>query len=577
MKYEPIRYLLVKKIIKFVAAFLLNKLNYLMLDSKNNYSKNSSFRIVLIYAIISIVYVYASDYILKTIITDIHLISKVQTYKGIGFIIITASLLYIIVKKNLDTITFYYQQLLEVQQSTEDKLESSHEEYMSLFNHSPLPKWIFDLENFKFLLVNEVACSLYGYTLEEYQSMTLLDIRPIEDRPELEQTIAASFENGHFEIPSVVRHLKKNGDIIYVKVKNTIVTYKGKKVRLASAVDVTAEINAHNELLEINSKLKLASEIASMGYWTNDLKQSKIEWSDEVYKIFELDPQNFELTLESIKSRFHPDYQNRFDFSMYSNFEDHTIKEFEYKIIAGSGQVKWLLEKLYIIKDVNNTPTKLAGIVLDITKRKLYEQEILQSNERFKMLARATVEAIIDWDIVNHTVMWGEGFHTMLGYDIDNTDKHLWSKNIHPDDQNMVLDDLKNALEDPSKEFFNADFRFIKANGDVAFMQHRGIFIRDVNGKAIRALGAMIDLTETLDRMHKIELQNKALREIAWTQSHIVRAPLTNLMGFISLFKENLKTNSIDDKLCDYIISSSNKLDQVIHDIVKKANETEEN
>lgn len=548
-----------------------------MLDTKKNNSKNSSFRIVFIYAIVSVGYIYTSDYILKRLINDIHLISRFQTFKGIGFILITATLLYILVKKNLDTTTFYYQQLLDVQQSAEAKLESSHEEFMELFNHSPLPKWIFDIETFKFLLVNEVACTLYGYTLEEYQSMTLFDIRPIEDRPELRHTIEFSFENGHFEIPSVVRHLKKNGEIIFVKVKNTIVTYKGKRVRLASAVDVTAEINAHNELLEINSKLKLASEIACMGYWTNDLKLSKIEWSDEVYKIFELDPLNFELTLESIKSRFHPDYQNRFDFSNYSNFEDQTIKEFEYRIIAGSGEIKWLLEKLYIIKDINNIPTKLAGIVLDITKRKLHEQEILQSNERFKMLAKATVEAIIDWDIVNNKVMWGEGFQTMLGYDIDNTDKHLWSRNIHPEDRNMVLKELNKALKDSSKEFFNADFRFLKANGDVAFMQHRGIFIRDANGIAIRALGAMIDLTETLDRMHKIELQNKALREIAWTQSHIVRAPLTNLMGFISLFKENLKTNTIDDKLCDYIISSSNKLDQVIHDIVKKANETEEN
>ncbi len=547
-----------------------------MNDIKNTNSNSATLKIVLSYAIVSVIYIYASDYFLESLVKDSNIITKIQTYKGLGFIIITSVLLFILVKKKLDILTFYYQQLIDVQKTSEDKLENSYEEYMSLFNHSPLPKWIFDMETYQFLLVNEVACSLYGFTHDEYLQMTIKGICPKEDLHLIDEAIEQYLIDGELIIPSVVRHLTKNGEVIYVKVKNTVVTYKGKKVFLASAVDVTSEINTQNVLMEINSKLQLASEIASMGYWTNDLKQSKIEWSAEVYKIFEVNPRTFELTLDSIKSHFHPDYQNRFDFSMFSKFEDNSIKEFEYKIITGKGNVKWLLERLYIIKDVDNHPTKLAGIVLDITKRKLYEQEIVQSNERFKMLARATVEAIIDWDIANHKVMWGEGFHTMLGYDIDKTDIHLWSNNIHPDDRELVLEDLNNTLNDPTKEFFNANFRFLKANGDVAYMQHRGIFIRDDNGIATRALGAMIDLTETLERMQKIEVQNEALKEIAWTQSHIVRAPLTNLMGFISLFKENIKTDTVDEKLCDYIIDSSLKLDQIIHDIVKKANEMED-
>lgn len=546
-----------------------------MVDSKNNFSKFSSFRIVLIYAVVSVLYIYTSDYILQCIVTDIKLLTKLQTYKGTGFIIISAVLLYILVKKNLDNLTFYYKQLIEIQKSAEEKLESSHEEYISLFNHSPLPMWIFDLKTFKFLLVNEAACSIYGYTHEDYQSMNLRDIRPKEDIPILERAIESALLNEKFEIPSIIRHLKKNGDVIYVKIKNTLLTYKGEKVRLASAVDVTAEINTQNELMEINSKLQLASEISSMGYWTNDLNQSKIEWSNEVYKIFEVEPQNIELNIETIKSFFHPDYLDHLDINLYSKYEDNSIKEFEYKIITPKANVKWVLERIYIIKDINNNPIKLAGIVLDITRRKLYEQEIVQSNERFKMLARATVEAIVDWDIENNSVMWGEGFHTILGYDLKNTDKHLWTKNIHPEDRKRVLEELKKTLLDPTIEFFNADFRFFKANGEIVFVQHRGIYIRDEKGKAIRALGAIIDLTETLERMKKIELQNIALRDIAWTQSHIVRAPLTNLMGFIALFKENIKTNTIDEKLCDYIIESSEKLDLVIRDIVKKATKTE--
>jgi light-regulated signal transduction histidine kinase (bacteriophytochrome) len=106
-------------------------------------------------------------------------------------------------------------------------------------------------------------------------------------------------------------------------------------------------------------------------------------------------------------------------------------------------------------------------------------------------------------------------------------------------------------------------------------MQHRGVLIRDTNGKAIRAIGAMIDLTDTLERIRKIEIQNKALREISWLQSHIVRAPLANLLGLITLLRDSQEKGIYDSNLINYIYESTEKLDQVIHDIVEKSNETD--
>jgi PAS domain S-box-containing protein len=159
-------------------------------------------------------------------------------------------------------------------------------------------------------------------------------------------------------------------------------------------------------LIETNSKLQLASEIANLGYWTNDLVKSKIQWSEEVYKIFELNPQSFQLTLENIKNCFHPDDA----FELYSDlkltFKSDTTKESERRIITGSGKIKWVLERINLIKDSDEKPLRLDGIVIDITKRKLHEQEISESNDRFKMIAKATIEAIVDWDIKNDTVIW---------------------------------------------------------------------------------------------------------------------------------------------------------------------------
>ncbi len=536
-------------------------------------NKYSSFKIVLIYAIVSAVYIFASDHFLEIFISDVVLLSKLQTAKGLVFILITAVLLYILVKQNIEKTKAYYQEIIDVKQQLIKQSVQSQEEYSSLFDHSPLPMWLFDIETLRFLLVNEAACSVYGFSQEEYRSMTLFDIRPAEDIPALEKNLYESLKNESSSLSGIIRHKKKNGDIIHVKVKTTFAVFEGKKVRLASVVDFTAKINIQNKLMETNSKLQAASEIAGLGYWSNDLVKSEIQWSDEIYKIFEVNPDTFQLNLDNIKQYYHPEDQADFSTDFYINTKDKTINESERRILTASGKTKWVLERIYMIKDEEGKPIKLEGVIMDVTKRKLHEQEIWESNERFKILTKATVEAVIDWDINNHTVFWGEGFQTMLGYDVTLCDKYFWQKNIHPKDRRRILTDLKEALADPKRHFFNTEYRFFKANHSIAHVQHKGILVRDANGKAIRAIGALIDMTETLEKMRKIELQNKALKDIAWTQSHVVRAPLANVLGCINLLKSNYQTGKEDEKLLEYISTSAEQLDDVIREIVKKTSE----
>ena len=546
-----------------------------MVKITGSLSRFSSFKIVLLYAVFSAIYIYTSDYFLDIFVRDVDLLSKLQTYKGLGFILITAILLYVLVKTNIDTISANYQKVIDIQHDADHLLKGSEEKYMSLFNHSPVPMWIFELDTLNILMVNDAACDQYGFSQLEYRSMTLRDIRPSEDIPQMEAVIARSLTDDNYTFPDLSRHKKKNGDIIHVKVKNIGVSFEGRNVRLASAVDVTKEINFQTELSEINARLQLASEIAGMGYWTNNFANGKIHWSDELYKIFEVDPGTFELTLENIQSYFHPEHRDQFTSDNNTSFDENGVNESEQRIITPAGKVKWILERIYMLKDEQGIPVAMEGITLDITNRKLAQQEIWESNERFKMLASATVEAIIDWDIENDTVIWGEGFQTLFGYDLSIYDNHLWSKNIHPDDREKVLTDLHATLNDPTKFYFNAEFGFLKANRDIAYVQHRGLFIRDADGKATRALAAMIDLTESLEKMRKIESQNKALKDIAWTQSHVVRAPLANLVGLVELLKDDNHVEMPHTDIIGHIGDCAKKLDNLIHEIVRKTEEVD--
>ncbi|WP_295337625.1 PAS domain-containing protein [Flavobacterium sp.] len=487
------------------------------------------------------------------------------------FILLTSLLIHELMRSNISKITDYYQQIIDIKQYTEEQSRQSKQEYIALFNHSPLPMWIFDSVTLHFLNVNEAACEHYGFSHEEFMNMHIKDIRPESEIPQMHALLNKAIQTNDASFLGLMKHRKKSGEIIQVKLKTSQVNFEGRLGILVTAVDITQEINTQNKLLATNSRLQQACEIATMGYWTNDLINSEIIWSDEIYKLFELDPKTFELTLDNIRNQFHPDDQLKFDEAIHKVFESDALIEGEHKIITGTGKIKWILERIHLVRDQNHNPIKLEGIVLDITKKKQSEQEIIQSNERFKILAKATVEAVIDWDLENDCIFYGEGFNSMFGYTTFNADTDLWKKNIHAEDSKRVLKDLNKAIKDPKKEFFNSEYRFVKFNGNIAYIQHKGIFIRNDKGEVVRIIGAMVDLTESLEKMNTIEQQNKTLKDISWTQSHVVRAPLANLIGLINLLKDNKKMGYTDDRLIDYIGESATKLDHIIHEIVKKS------
>ena len=102
----------------------------------------SSFKIVLIYAAVSIVYIFTSDYILELFFNDFVLISKWQTVKGLIFIIVTSILLHVLMKMNINKLSNYYRQIIDFKLVSEEQSKQSRQEYIALFNHSPLPRRI---------------------------------------------------------------------------------------------------------------------------------------------------------------------------------------------------------------------------------------------------------------------------------------------------------------------------------------------------------------------------------------------------------------------------------------------------
>lgn len=224
--------------------------------------------------------------------------------------------------------------------------------------------------------------------------------------------------------------------------------------------------------------------------------------------------------------------------------------------------------------------TGLSVYFRDITLRKESDIHLLQSNERFEKVAEATNDAIWDWNILENTLYWGAGLKNLFGYQIAKTSPTLesWTNHIHPEDREWVLQSIYDVLEKPDQSNWIAEYRYQKNDGTFADVIDKGVVIRDKKEKPIRMVGAMNDITERKNfeisrnnYVRQIEMQNEKLKNIAWTQSHIVRAPLARMLGIMNVIEDTKE--SLDDTLMwlKHLRDSANELDEIIKDMVDKA------
>ena len=230
------------------------------------------------------------------------------------------------------------------------------------------------------------------------------------------------------------------------------------------------------------------------------------------------------------------------------------------------------------------SPTGLSVYFRDITLRKEADLLLLQSNERFEKVTEATHDAIWDWNIIENTLYWGAGLKSLFGYEFERTTPTLetWTNHIHPEDRDWVLKSIYAAIEKPDQLNWIVEYRYQKNDGSFADVIDRGVIIRDERGKPIRMVGAMNDITERKNfeisrnnYVRQIEIQNEKLKNIAWTQSHIVRAPLARMLGIMNFIEVSNKNSDEISVWIKHLRDSANELDTIIKDMVDKAKHIE--
>jgi two-component system cell cycle sensor histidine kinase/response regulator CckA len=138
----------------------------------------------------------------------------------------------------------------------EDELRASAVRYRELFESTPLPMWVYDLDTLRFLMVNDAAIRRYGYTRDEFFQLTLADIRPPEDHDQLLFDVARRDNT-----PRIWRHRTKDGEALAVEITARDLDFEGKRARLVLANDVTARQRLEDQLRQ-SQKMEAIGRLA---------------------------------------------------------------------------------------------------------------------------------------------------------------------------------------------------------------------------------------------------------------------------------------------------------------------------
>lgn len=141
-----------------------------------------------------------------------------------------------------------------------EQLRKSELNYRHLFEFSPVPMWVYDINTLKFLDVNEAAIAHYGYLKDEFLEMTIRDIRPAEEVEELEKTMLNIRSKPDKNGLGVYKHQKKDGEIIQVEVEGSSIEYKDRDARLVLADDITEKLKEEQRLKQLESVVTHTTE-----------------------------------------------------------------------------------------------------------------------------------------------------------------------------------------------------------------------------------------------------------------------------------------------------------------------------
>jgi len=269
------------------------------------------------------------------------------------------------------------------------------------------------------------------------------------------------------------------------------------------------------------SNMAAAQQIAHFGSWELDLADpahldaNALRWSDEMFRIAGLDPGSKPVTREFFFRLVPLEDHDEIRRTLADAIRNRGPYSIVHRLVRPDGEVRFVKEAAQLIFDeATGQPLRMIGTAHDITLQRAAEVDLRESEERFRLLAKASHAAVWDWNMITGAHSWNEGVVTLFGYppgEIEPTINFCVTR-IHPDDQKTVEATVLQAMESGA-ESWTAEYRFRRRDGGYTPVRDCGYILRNAAGEPVRMIGGMTDLTERRQAEARIAEQANLIDE----------------------------------------------------------------
>jgi PAS domain S-box-containing protein len=339
--------------------------------------------------------------------------------------------------------------------------------------------------------------------------------------------------------------------------------------------DVTVLAEAREAYAEANRQAKLAEGLAGIGYWHARIDTEAIEWSDQIYRIYGLDPAGPPPTLDLITACCHPDDKARLEASWASSGDQP--RGIDIRIVRPDGEVRYVTSRSIVEHNAQGEVIGRFGALSDVTEMKRAQAAAMENEQRYKFIAEHAPAMIARNSLYGEVMYVSPGSKLVFGYEPEEMIAMSAVEMTHPDDIDavavMIGDMLDLGKDHPDEPIY---FRARHKNGHWVWIESNPTLIHDpVTGKPMEFIDVLRDITHTKtleaereEALNRAEAAAAAKGAFLANMSHELRTPLTSIIGFSRLMGER---DDLPDETKHYskrMLEASEALLSIINDVL---------
>ncbi len=371
------------------------------------------------------------------------------------------------------------------------------------------------------LYANPAACTLLGLTEEQLYGKKSMDPKWKffnEDNSEMDldkypvNVLLATKEPIETMIIGVNR--PANHDVVWLTLNGYVqLDEKGEVGRaVVHFMDISEHRRSQSALAKNQALLAESQRVAKLGGFSFDVKTMEQTWTEETFRILEIDMKGSAPEVPEGVNFIAPEYRPIANEAIQGAIEQGESYDLEWEVITAKDNRKWV-RAIGKPNYVNGEVVSISGSFQDITERKQAELKLIESEEKLELALKGADAGLWSWNVKTGEDVLDERWCGILGYKQEEVTQEIssWENLMHPDDKEGIMEVVQKHLEDEKNEY-NHEYRLKCKNGNWKWIHALGRIVeRDIEGEPVRMAGIILDIAERKEAEAQLEQHQQQL------------------------------------------------------------------